>query len=426
MAGDGDPTQQVPRIDQPVADDDSPTQQVPRINEPLADDSIRTQQAPRMDEPARSWPDPYPGSADDPDQDSWHETRQMPPVEAAPAAAMRAYPEPEERRPRRSRAPWVALVVLLVVVAGVFGWRYVQAQRFEQRLAADNAAARQVVEDYYAALADGNAQAALAAATERPEEASLLTDEVLGSAQEAGGISDLAIGEAELASDDSRRMVGDAGTVPVSYSLGEVPVQVDLAVNREADGWRIASATAQVDLGAEGRSVNGQPAGAQVVALFPGSYTVATASPHVRLDEPELVVTAPDPSGAETQQWAGGQASLTTEGREAVVKAATASLSACLAQKSLTPEGCPIAIETGPAITIDADTIKYSLVGSPWSDAEITLEGDTRARGTIPLAYRIEADAESQGVEGVVRQSYEQETSFIADLTGEEPSITWQ
>lgn len=402
--------------------DSEPTEQVPRVDEPLADAGA-TQPLPRVDEPAKPRRGRY---AAESAEDSGHETRQMPRVEAPPAGGAPFRAEAQQRRPRRNRALWIALVLVVLVVAGVFGWRYVQGQRFEERLATDNTAARQVVEDYYAALAAGDAQAALAAAGRQPEEDSLLTDEMLGSVRQSGGIADLVVGEADLATDPTRRMVGDSGTVAVSYRVGDTPVEVDLPVNRDAAGWRVASATSRVDLGAEGRRVNDRPAASQVVELFPGSYTVTTASPYVRLDQPGLVITVPDALGGQGQEWAGGQASLTPEGRDAVLAAARESLSACLAQKSLTPEGCPIAIDPGSEITIKADTIQYTVLGDPWPEAQVALENDTRARGTIQLAYRINAAAVSKGVEGVVQQSYEQETTFVADLTGEKPTISWQ
>ncbi|SDB84229.1 hypothetical protein GA0111570_104267 [Raineyella antarctica] len=320
-------------------------------------------------------------------------------------------------------------IIVVALVLGVVGWRLVQAQRFDQRLASDGEAARQVVQTYYTALRDGDAKAALATAAIRPEETSLLTDEVLRSAQEAGGIQNLSVGEAALANDNGARIVGDAGTVAVTYAVGSTPVRIDLPVTRDGGTWRISAATSRVDLGGKGvsRTVNGHQAGADVVELFPGTYTVGAASKLVTLGHPQLLVTAPDPLGAAAQTWGGGDATLSTDSRDAVLGAARASLTSCLAQRSLAPEGCPISIETGSEIQIDESTIRYQLVNDPWSKTEVQLASDGRATGTIDVEYRIEASAKSKGVEGVVRQTYTQSAvTFNADLSGDKPVISWQ
>ena len=347
-------------------------------------------------------------------------------MHVAPATDTADSPSSDRPRPRRSRVAIVAGALVLALVGAVLGWRYLQSQRFEQDLAADTAAAHQVVESYFAALRDSDAEAALATSTHRPADPSLLTDDVLRSALGPDGLKDVTVGAVALANDNDERIVGDAGTVVVSYTLGGLPVEISLPVNRDSGGWKIASATSKVDLGSAGRTVNGNRAAANVVELFPGNYTVGPASSFVTLEDPELVITAPDPLSVAAQNWSGGKASLTPPGREAVLSAARTSLSGCLTKKSLTPEGCPIAIETGPEITVDTATIKYTLLNSPWSEVELGLESDSLAKGTIDLSFRIDAAAKSKGVDGVVAQSYEQQPTFTADLSGAAPVITWQ
>lgn len=375
-------------------------------------------------EPADTWHDAQSVSPGPEPADAWHDTQEVPQVDVPPVADTADSGSSDRPRPRRSRAPIVAVALALALLGAVFGWRYIQSQRFEQELAVDTAAAHQVVESYFAALRDGDAEAALATSTHRPADASLLTDDVLRSALGSGGLQDITVGAVALAND--KRIVGDAGTVVVSYTLGGMPVEISLPVNRDSGGWKIASATSKVDLGSAGRTVNGHRAAANVVELFPGSYRVGPASSYVTLEDPELVITAPDPLSVAAQNWSGGKASLTPQGREAVLSAARTSLSGCLSKKSLTPEGCPIAIQTGPEITVDTATIKYTLLNSPWSEAELGLENDSLAKGTIDLAFRIDAAAKSKGVEGVVAQSYEQQPTFTADLSGAAPVITWQ
>lgn len=332
-----------------------------------------------------------------------------------------------QRRRRRLVVGLVALAVLLVV-AGVLGWRFLQSRQFQQELAAERTAARATVETYYAALAAGDAEGALATAAATPAESSLLTAEVLTSAQAAGGIRDVRVGEATIDNDAGQRTIGQTGSVAVAYAVGETPVDIDLQVSRVGDQWKVATATSQVDLGGGEalRSVNGQPAAAAVVELFPGTYTVAPASALVALAEPQLVVAAPDPAGAEMRTWAGGQPALSDEGRQAVLAAAQTSLEGCLAQRSLTPEGCPIAVDAGPDIQVQTSTIRYTLVGSPWEAARLNLESDTRVSGILDLSYRIQASATSGGVAGVVAQDIQQTAGFVADLSGEQPQIAWQ
>lgn len=411
----------------PAPSRDSGSESVPEDQRPEAPDApspmVHTEADVADDQPTAGLPVVS-------DEGEEHATRQLPPV-AGPSFDDTISTGPEsgsERRPRRRGLVIAVVGVLVLAIVGVLGWRLVQVQRFEQALAEDSAAAVGAVDGYFRALSAADAEAALAVAAAEPAETSLLTDDVLASVQESGGLQDLRVGEASIANDPAQRRVGDTGTVDVSYTVGEVPVELDLPVSRTGDTWKVAAATSQVDLGGGDilRSVNGFPAGASVVQLFPGSYTVAAASPLVALAEPRLVVTAPDPAGAETQTWTGGQAQLSDEGRAAVLAAARSSLEACLGQRSLTPEGCPIAVDAGPDITVDTSTIRYSVVGSPWEDAQLSLDSDTRASGVLDLTYRIQASATSGGVAGVVAQNIDQQTGFVADLSGEEPQITWQ
>jgi len=315
-------------------------------------------------------------------------------------------------------------IVALALVGGILGWQYSLSQRFGDTLAADQQAARQVTEDYYTALQDGDAQAALATAANQPEETSLLTDEVLTISQEAGGIRDFTIGDATL--EQGRRTVGDTGTVAVTYSVGDSPVQIDLPVTRDGEDWKVTTATSRVELGSGlPLTVNNQPAGAGTVELLPGTYTVGSGSGFVEVSDPQLVVTAPDPIGADDQTWSPDNATMADDTQERVLAAAEASLDKCLAQKALHPEGCPLNISAPQNGTIDTNTITYTLLNDPWSNAEVTIEPGVRASATVHLEIRFQASATLDGVEGVAGQTYTIDPTFRADLTGQEAVVTW-
>ncbi|WOQ18486.1 hypothetical protein [Raineyella sp. W15-4] len=351
----------------------------------------------------------------------------------APGPTPPAGPRRATTAPSRRRLPIVLVgaVVALVLIGGAafFSWRYLEGQRYDARLAADRAAAREVAEAYLGALRDAKAAAALDTAAERPGNASLLTDETLRAARDKGGVTGIRVGEATIAQDRARRVIGDAGTVEVHYQVAGQAVDVALPVSRVGSHWKLSAVTSRVDLGAGSppRTVFGTVPDTTIVDLFPGSYRIATTSTFVTLAEPDLIVTAPDPLGAAAQHWTGGEPGLSTQARSAITDAAHDSLSACLGQRSLTPAGCPIAITTGSAITVRPDTIRYTLLDDPWPGAEVTFDAASGgATGKVTLHYRLEAAATSGNVEGVVRQDYSYDAHFTADLQGSTPVITWK
>lgn len=323
-------------------------------------------------------------------------------------------------------------VVALVLIGGAsfLLWHYLAGRRYDAQLADDQAAARAVTETYLSALRDAKAATALDTAAERPRNASLLTDDTLRAARDKGGVGGIRVGEATIAQDRGRRVIGDTGTVAAHYQVGGQTVDLALPVSRVGTAWKMTAVTSRVDLGAAGappRTVFGALPGSPTVDLFPGTYRIATSSTFVTLAEPDLVVSAPDPLGAEAQHWSGGSPGLSTQARTAITEAARDSLSGCLGQKSLTPAGCPIAITTGAAITVRPETITYTLLDDPWPKAEVAFDAASGgATAKVPLHYRLEAAATSGGVEGVVRQDYSYDAQFVADLQGSAPAITWK
>ncbi|QGF24795.1 hypothetical protein [Raineyella fluvialis] len=349
-----------------------------------------------------------------------------------------AAPIPTTNAPRRARPPRrgrrlpkvvVGTVLALVLLAGaLLTWRSAVGREYDTRLTTDRAAARQVAEAYLGALRDANAAAALDTAATRPRNASLLTDDTLRGSQASGGVTGIRVGEATVAHDATTRVVGDTGTVQAHYLIGGKPVDVQLPVTRVGSRWKMSAVTARVDLGGPPtRSVDGKVPEASTVDLFPGTYRIATTSTYVTLAQPDLVVTAPDPVGDTAKHWSGGSPSLSADAKDRILRAAQASLSACLGQKSLNPAGCPIAITTGPAISVNEATIAYTLLDDPWQGVEVAYEDSTGgATGRVPLHYRLDAAATNGSVEGVVRQDYRYDATFVADLTGTDPAISWK
>lgn len=353
------------------------------------------------------------------------------PVTAAPittAPPRRAAPT-SRTKPRPSVLIGLAAALVLVAGATFFIWRYLQAEQYDSRLAADRSAARQVTERYLGALRDADAATALDVAAERPGNDSLLTDEALRTARDNGGVTGIRIGEATIAQDAARHLIGDTGTVAVHYLVGGSTVDVALPVSRVGSHWKLAAVTARVDLGGDAptRTVDGTVPATSTVDLFPGSYRIGTTSPLVTLAQSSLVVTAPDPLAAASTQWSGGSPGLSTQARSQITDAARESLSACLGQQSLTPPGCPIAISTGASITVDPATIQYTLLDDPWAAATVAFDPSTGgATGKVSLHYRLDASATNGDVEGVVRQEYRYDATFAADLSGSGPVISWK
>lgn len=333
---------------------------------------------------------------------------------------------PWAERNRNALVIGIIALIVLALVAGFFVWRSITAAQFDERLTTQQDQAQQVVTEYLTALENADSGALTVTASRSPEDA-LVGDALLARSQELGGVSEVNVDGANIVHDARARTIGTSGTVSAAYSVGDEPVEVNIPVVQEGGSWKVLEVTAPVEFGSEdsSRTVNGEPATTAVVNLAPGTYEVGSSSPHLEYADSELVVPAPGAVDGSAPTWEGGAPTLSEEGEEAVLTAAETSLNACMNTKSLNPEGCPFAVDPGN-LEVDESSIDYSLANDPWTDAEVTFDAATgTATGTVEVSYTLDASATQNGQEGTVSQTYDTPATYTADLSEDEPEITW-
>ncbi len=226
------------------------------------------------------------------------------------------------------RTPWFALAMAVLVVLG--GASVATGATVSAGLPDT------VVRSYFAALARGDAAAALGYGTVPAGRHGLLTAAVLAAQNSAGPIQDVVVGHVVRA--------GDTAEVDVTYTvaLRTGPVRVADSVNviRRGHGWRLVRSAAPVSLSAGNGSRLASIAGAALpsgdVLMFPGAVPVAFDTPNLVLAAGSRVLRFSDSGYLDVE------AAVSPAGRRAIAPALTAALRACLANRSAAEELCPL------------------------------------------------------------------------------------
>lgn len=315
-----------------------------------------------------------------------------------PDAAGRTQLSRRPVRPSRRHRP-IALIVIatlfgLAVTAAYLSWgpSPVLGSR-------SPSAARQVVNDYLAALARGDAAAALGYALTPPSDPSLLTDVAL--ARSATPITDIVVAHP-----------AEPGRVPVSYRLAGEPVSTVFELTLRGDVWRLNRVAAPVDLSdfPIPLQLNGQTPATSLPALFPGHYLITAAAPRYTLPDLELDLRHPF-----EQPEPRGRLELSEAGRAEVIAAARAKLADCLRQTDLDPPDCGFAVVHPDGTPLDESTVTWSVSG-PADLTGIALTLDHAGSATAALDLTVHGDV--RGVDGSRWRAEIRLTRLRADLTG--------
>lgn len=335
--------------------------------------------------------------------------------------------------PKKSRKGlWIALGCVagaLVLIGGVLLIvDKVQsdraAERRENQLTEQTEAAKQVVTDYLTAIADGDAEAALAVVKDAPE-GPLLTDEALEASNSEGGLTDPQVTDASMQQleDDSV----PRGQITASYTVGDLDVPSrTFDVENSAEGWRIKDATSTAAIGGTGAKINGQklPADTTEVAVFPGTYAFTASNDRLQINaDPQVVTGLPE----ESLTWSFSP-TLSEKGTKDILSAGRASLDACLNKKELAPAGCPmINWQESNGIKVDQSTIRYTLENDPWANVDLALNGEgTAATAMITTTIKINANATQNGASGTLdADPANRTTPMTADITGPQVKVAW-
>lgn len=193
-----------------------------------------------------------------------------------------------------------------------------------------------VVRQYFAALQDGDAAAALGYGGIPDGSRALLTAGVLAAQNAAGPIGAVTVRQV--------RTAGDTALVDVTYTVdlpsGPDQVRDTVSVLRHGSGWRLERSAIAVTLNPDGGSSLATFAGSAVPAgdflMFPGALPVRYATPNLELQPSSAVLRFVDAGTVDVQ------AAVTPEGERAILPALRTILTACLAGTATVQPLCPV------------------------------------------------------------------------------------
>jgi hypothetical protein len=256
--------------------------------------------------------------------------RRLPPLQLPTGAP----PAPPVAARRRGRRGWLVAGVACLVLAVLSGALTAAAY-------SDARGPRNLVRQYFAALAAGYASRALAFAAVPPK-GPYLTASVLRQQLQTARLTDIRVGSVQVA--------GDTGRVQVGYRLrfpGTAPREIQDTVNlvRHAGTWRLdeVATSTTVEIGSSGSdrvTFAGGAVPTAAVLVFPGALPLRLDSPALRFDGgPSVRLADSGPTDVSI--------SLTDTARARLDRSVGAALNACLTGRSADPN-CPTAPDDRP------------------------------------------------------------------------------
>ncbi len=195
-------------------------------------------------------------------------------------AGVPSAPQPARRARRRRRYLLAAAVCAVLAVLLGFG----AAARYR-----DDHAPRTTVKRYFAALARGDAPAALALAASAPR-SDYLTSAVLKQQLAVAKFHDVVVG--------ATAVHGNRATTQVSYQLvfssGTKHVVDAVELVKQGSSWRLSRVATSINLSGGDGTLNrlsfaGRPMPSGHLVLFPGALPVATGNPAVQPDGQPMI-----------------------------------------------------------------------------------------------------------------------------------------
>ena len=300
----------------------------------------------------------------------------------------------------------VVLVVGLIVIAtnSVPGTAPVAARTPEQ-----------VVEKFFDALQEHDAEAAIALQAGEVPASELLTDEVLRRSQEIAPISDVSVKQTGAAS------------VHVTYRLGDEEAQADFPVVQNQDGdWQLAHVTTTVQVARPTNVpvlINDVELTTDSVEAFPGAYLMTTSLTRIEYDaEPFLV------QGPESFPVLEPQPRLSAEGITAFRENVEEALAACMERRELEPEGCPQLVTAGSEQQADPATIRWTLVGDPVEQLDPVLsdQDQTVAEADLTVTVALSVKVKNGETEGMAGEQYDFETTARGSVVNDPIKVRFE
>ncbi len=264
--------------------------------------------------------------------------------------------------PRRNRKPLLitlgagAAVLVVVVVVLVIS------------LAGGNSgggagSAADAVKGYLAALARGDAEAALSYSDDQPASKDFLTNDVLKKQ-----IAKWPISNVRILNDDSGAAGIGMGQVHVAATFGDKVSDATVRTKRTNKRWYLESAAIKLRPD-PGSSINGadktltlfgKPISGQTTYVFPGYVDIGSSSPYLDVKSQPLLL---DTLNSYTP-WVQATYSLNDAGNKAVIDALGTAFAACERSSALKPPPpCPLA---------GLDDYKYVEGSAHWGKADLS------------------------------------------------------
>ncbi|MDQ2836600.1 MAG: hypothetical protein M3Y42_01375 [Actinomycetota bacterium] len=270
---------------------------------------------------------------------------------------------------RTRRGKLLAAAVLCTLVAALLSSVAVGQFRSDH-------APRAVVKRYFAALASGDAPAALALAVNAPQ-GDYLTDLVLH--------QQLTIAKFSNVNVRGTVVHGSSATTQVSYQLRfssgvqQINDAVDLV--KQGSSWRLSRAATSIDLttggtGSHRLTFAGRPVPNGRLLVFPGALPVATDNPAVRPAGQPMIRLIDDGQATDLS------ALLTADAERSLDQALSKALTSCLTGSSKDPN-CPVADDSRSIPGSLRGTAKLGLSGAPGVSLSGTDDGRVDLTGTV-------------------------------------------
>ncbi|MFG6503722.1 hypothetical protein [Microbacterium sp. P05] len=285
-----------------------------------------------------------------------------------------------------------------------------------------------VVRGYLEALAASDAETALSFISDPPAASPFLTDAALETSNALGPITDIEVTEPE----DADFSI----TVSATYSVGTEVVTAEYSVNEyDTEGeWSMTAGTADLMLTSSrfaglDMTLNGEPLDSDTVAVFPGTYELATTTPNFEVTG-ETIVTVREPF--DYPSLSDVQASLTEEGAQLFRTTVQDAVAVCLASKTLTA-GC--GLELPEVLDDGARLIDGTLTRSLGAEAQATLESlapqesfsdPLVVRGDFIGSVGVTAEVEQNGQRGTGELLFAPSLGApVVDFTSGTPVVRW-
>lgn len=310
----------------------------------------------------------------------------------------------------------VLVVALLAVALGIGGgWGLSSISSGNQQTPKNGPSnSSAVVRAYLEALAEGDAEAALALGQSLPADRTLMSAEVLAQVNASAPITEIRVPDTT------------SSTVSASYLLGSQRVNLEIQTVQTPEGVRLRQTWGMLrlrssDRGSLPRLVHGVSVTADETPVFPGVYPIETE--RALLDwGPDAVgiVTRPESFGAKDPVL---RPTLTEIGTQRFAAATESYLTECLASDSLTPPNCPF--EAASSDEPDPGSISWSIEEDPMEEFDPRVDYDDSTIATARLSFRVQAHWRVDGTSRNTARFVSGRAVF--DLSDDEqPKFTWR